>query len=544
MVVAIAVAAWLGGCGDDQGEGGGGSAQTSVSTVGSNGSTSSSSGSGGGDEGTLVMTDTGPVQGTIAGESRVFLGIPYAEPPVGDLRWRPPAPPTPWTDPILATTLGPKCAQLGAIDPTFDATSDEDCLTLNVWAPRVPPSDPAPVLVWIHGGTFIIGSGGEASYDGQRLAEATGSVVVTINYRLGPMGFLAHPALAAEDASHPASGMYGIEDQRAALTWVQNNAAAFGGDPENVTIFGESAGAIGVCMHLVSPPSAGLFHRAILESGTCGVGVTPPRAAAEARGASLVTALGCDVADPMACMRAKTTEEVLTAQPVSAVAIFDPNRWSPHLDGIVLPGDPLDLVEAGSFEDVPVLLGSNADEGTLFFAFGSPVTDEASYLALAEALNPGNGAAIVAQYPSATFGSPQAAATAVIGDAAFVCSARRLARALSAQGAPTWLYHFTRAPDALIPGLGAYHSAEIAFVFGNPLALSPSSPTAAEEPLVASMQGYWGRMARTGDPNGAGAFAWPPYDAVTDENIVLDLDVSSQAGLEQPACDFWDSLVP
>lgn len=519
----------------------GGGDSTGTGTGG--GGAGGSGGGGGNGDPTHVVTDKGPVKGAVMGDTRVFLGIPYAAPPVGERRFKAPAPHDAWTDEIDATARGPACAQLSALSPSFDSSSSEDCLTLNVWAPAAASSSkPAPVMVWIHGGTFIIGSGGDASYDGQKLSEATGAVVVTINYRLGPLGFLALPELASEDPGHPTSGTYGIEDQRAALAWARDNIAAFGGDPANVTLFGESAGGVSTCYHLVSPGSAGLFHRAIIESGACALGLTKSKAAAEDKGQKLVDKLGC-TADPVACLRGKTAEEILLAMPASAVDLSAEGGWGPDIDGVNIPADPASLFAAGTFNKVPTLLGSNEDEGTLFFALGSPVTDDASYLALAEQLAPGKGDAIVAQYPSATFGSAKAAAAAVLGDAGFVCPARRTARLLAKAGVATYLYHFTHAPEgALVAGLGSFHSAEIPYVFGNPFQLLPKSPTEAEEPLLAAMQGYWGRMAVAGDPNGDGAVAWPAYDEEADENIVLDLMVSKQAGLREAECDFWDSL--
>jgi para-nitrobenzyl esterase len=499
---------------------------------------------GGGGDGTLVATDRGSVQGSVAGKTRVFLGIPFAAPPVGDLRWKAPQPAAAWSDVLAATARGPACAQLGALSPKFDSSSSEDCLTLNIWAPAAAGASAAPVLVWIHGGTFLIGSGGEAAYDGQRLSEATGAVVVTINYRLGPLGFLAHPQLKAEDPAYPSSGMYGFEDQRAALAWTRDNIGAFGGDPANVTVFGESAGGFSTCYHLVSPKSAGLFHRAIIESGACASGRTATEVAAEAQGQKLAETLGCDGADGLSCLRGKPADEVLLALPSGAADILGDVRWGPVIDGLNLPDDPRVLLEAGEMADVPTLLGTNANEGTLFFALGSTkVPDDDAYLALVEALAPGHGEEILAEYPSRVYGSPQAAAAASLGDVVFVCPARRTARALAKAGIPAWLYHFTHAPSrALLPDLGAFHSAEIPFVFGNPSALLPNTPTEEEAPLFAAMTGYWGRMSRTGDPNGDGAFEWPAYAASTDENIVLDLTLSKQGGLRAAQCDFWDAL--
>ena len=434
----------------------------------------------------------------------------------------------------------PACAQLGAVTPTFDDTTSEDCLTLNVWAPKNAPTTPLPVMVWIYGGSFVIGSGADAAYDGQKLAEATSSVVVTINYRLGPLGFFAHSDLETEDAAHPSTGMYGFEDQRAAMAWTRANIAAFGGDAAKVTVFGESAGGISACLHLVAPASDGLFDRAIIESGGCaGVSATTS-ADAKTHGDALVTALGCDGADPITCMRGKTTEEIVTALPVTPFDLA--NGWSPNVDGFDLPSDPAVLLASGDIADVPVLLGSNDDEGSLFFAFGNPVTDDATYLAYVEQFYPGQGAAILAEYPSATYGSAKAAAIEAFGDGGFVCPARRTARALANAGRATWLYHFNHAPAALLPDLGAYHSSELPFVFGNAGPISPMSPTAEEAPLVATMQGYWGRMAATGDPNGGGAASWPAYDEINDQNVVLDLTVSEESGRKNVECDFWDSL--
>jgi para-nitrobenzyl esterase len=257
-------------------------------------------------------------------------------------------------------------------------------------------------------------------------------------------------------------------------------------------------------------------------------------------------ALGCDgkpPAETLSCLRGKTTEEVILALPTSAIGLDSTSAsWFPVVDGLNIADHPITLLEAGAFTKVPTLLGSNADEGTIFFALGNAVTDEASYLAAAETLSPGNGSAVVAHYPSATYGSPKAAATVAFGDGFFVCTARRTARALANASVPTYLYHFTYAGEALLPDLGAFHSGEIPFVFGNHTQLLAMSPTEAEKPLLQSMQGYWGRMAATGDPNGDGAFTWPKYDASTDEHVVLDLTTSKGSGLKKTDCDFWDSL--
>jgi hypothetical protein len=320
------------------------------------------------------------------------------------------------------------CPQLSPLNGGFVGGSDEDCLTLNVWSPAEPSETARPVMVWIHGGGFVLGSGGDAAYDGQALSEATGHVVVTLNYRLGPLGFLAHPDLKAEDPAHPSSGNYGLEDQRAALEWVQANIAGFGGDPGSVTIFGESAGGASVCHHLVSPGSAGLFHAAVLQSGPCDLVVEEAEAFASAD--ALAVAVACDADDPLACLRDASPAELLTALPAPSFGVGTAGTsWYPVIDGEVLPSRPSDMLEAGDAVSVPVILGSNADEATMFFQLGgSTVEDEAGFLALAEQAAPGEGDAILAQYPVADYGSYQTAAVAAFSDAGFICPTRRAAR--------------------------------------------------------------------------------------------------------------------
>lgn len=517
-------------------------------TSGSGGSSSSggSGGAGGSAAPLEVATDKGPVKGTLLGATRAFLGVPFAAPPLGDLRWRPPEPHAAWSDTLDASTKGRACSQNAALSGKFDPKTGEDCLTLNVWTPAKPAAGKLPVMVWLHGGGFVLGSGSDAAFDGQALSEATGTIVVTLNYRLGPLAFLALPALASEDASHPSSGDYGLEDQRAALAWVQANIASFGGDPATVTLFGQSAGAISTCMHMVSPKSKGLFQRAIVESGSCTTGNT--QATALALGAQLVEKLGCkDAADPLACARAKPVEDIVAALPSSpAFFLGDGARWFPVIDGWNLPDHPGTLLAAGSFEKVPVLLGSNGDEGSLFLYLAGDagkVPDEAAFLALVEKLAPGHGAEVVTRYPTAMYASAKAAATAAIGDAVFVCPTRRTARALTAAGAAAFLYHFTYAPEGtLLPGLGSFHSSEVEYVFGNPSQLDPKPLSDDELGLSAAIMGYWSRHAAAGDPNRDKAFAWPKYDVTGDENIVLDLGIAKEAHLEEDLCDFWDGI--
>jgi para-nitrobenzyl esterase len=514
---------------------------TSVTT----GSGGGSAGTGGGAAGpTLIQTDKGPVQGAVIGRTRAFLGIPYAAPPVGPLRWKPPQPAAAWTATASATVKGPFCPQLANLSTSPMAGTSEDCLTLNVWTPLAPSSKAAlPVMVWIHGGGFTIGSGSDPVYDGQSLSEDTGAVVVTINYRLGPLGFLAHTALAAEDPAHAASGNYGFEDQRAALAWVKANIAGFSGDAGNVTLFGESAGGISTCLHLLSTPSQGLFQRAIIESGPCAL-ANSTRADEEAQGVSFATALGCtDAATTLTCLRGKAANDLLLALPGKTGLIAGPGvSWFPYADGLDITGPPQALLDAGSFTKVPVIMGTNKNEGTLFFALGVSVPDDASYTALMSSIFSNQGAAIVAQYPSASFASPQAAAAEAFGDGAFVCATRRTVRALTKNGGKAWLYQFQHAVTALFSGLGVFHSSEVPFIWGNPY-LDINLDT-SEQALSQAMRGFWFGLANSGTPGMEETVAWPPYAAASDTNLVLDLTLSTETGLKTAKCDFWDGITP
>jgi para-nitrobenzyl esterase len=519
----------LAGCGDDSGTGGSG---------GSGGS---------GPTGPLVIdTDKGAVEGQLIDETRAFYAIPYAAPPVGDLRWKAPAPAAAWTETRDATKKSKQCAQVAVLGGTFDDNSTEDCLFLNVWTPDEVSSEPRPVMVWIHGGGFTLGSGSDPQYDGKVLSETTGAVVVNMNYRLGAFGYLALPELAAEDSGHPSSGQYGIEDQRAALAWVKTNIAAFGGDPERVTVFGESAGGISTCFHLVSPLSEGLFSRAILESGPCDQAKS--KVDGEAQGEELTTALGCDTeTDLLACMRGKTAAEVGTALGQGPF-LFDGEGadWFPVIDGYNLPEDPPVMLANGDFAKVPVIVGANADEATIFFVLAGEdfaIETEADFEALADGILPGQGPAIVAEYPISDYESAQKAAEAAIGDAGFICASRRTARNINDNGGTAFLYNFSHAPaSALFPGLGAFHSAEVRYVFGTPGQLMPTPLTDDELPLSKAMMSYWYGLTEKGDPNYEGGVQWPAYDAASDSHIQLDMTISAGAGLKKEKCDFWDAL--
>jgi len=446
-----------------------------------------------------VTVDAGTLEGVrdSAAGVLVFRGVPYAAAPVGGLRWRPPQPVVPWSGVRRADRLGRSCMQFQVyddVDPSAAGVS-EDCLYLNVWTAGTGGAR-RPVLVWIHGGGFFAGFGGEERHDGARLAQK-GAVVVTLNYRLGPFGFLAHPALAAESPQRT-SGNYGLLDQIAALRWVQRNVAAFGGDPARVTIFGESAGGTSVGSLVASPLAKGLFRGAILESGT-GIGARIlPRDSAEVRGVRFAAALGAmgtgpDVAAKLRAVSADTLLEVARAESRTP----DGGATTVHrpvVDGWVLPRPVDSALALGAANAVPVVVGSNADEG----------------------------------------------------DEVFGATARAFARLVTRRGARAYLYQFTRVgDDSASRRRGAYHSAEITFVFGRPRPLLASAGrTAYDSTLAEAMSDYWVAFAATGDPNGPPAAGrrprWPVYEPATDAYLELGPEIAPKRELRRAVYDSLD----
>src|SRR5256714_3811632 len=445
-----------------------------------------------------VKIDTGILEGLDTAGVMVFRGIPYARPPVGALRWRPPLPARPWRGVRAAQQLGHNCIQhrpYSDIDP-FAAGVSEDCLYLNVWTSSLPvPGSraPRPVLVWIHGGGFFAGFGGEERHNGARLAKK-GAVVVTLNYRLGAFGFLAHPAFAAESPYH-AAGNYGLLDQIAALRWVQRNIARFGGDPSRVTIFGESAGGMSVGSLIASPLEKGLFHRAILESGTgVNIGVTP-RATAEASALLLAESLGARGVDADAARRLRA----LNADTVLAAFVHRPSdapQFAPVIDGWVLTHAVDSTLMTGTANLVPGIAGTNRDEGDEWM--GAPT--------------------------------------------------RAFARLMSARGVPTYLYIFSRVgEDSANRARGAYHSAEITFVFGRPHPLQADAGSTSYDSAVAdAMSDYWVAFAASGDPNGPPAAGkwprWPRYDPATDALLEIGPEIAPRTMFKRAVYDSPDAL--
>jgi para-nitrobenzyl esterase len=507
-----------------------------------------------------VQLDSGLVSGVKTGEVWVFKGIPYAAPPVGELRWKPPQPVEPWSGVRACTEFAPACPQPaptgGSAFYLSVGRTSEDCLYLNVWSPAKKADEKLPVMVWIHGGSFETGAGSMSVYDGTNLA-GRGVVVVTINYRLGPLGFLALPQLSAESAYH-GSGNYGLLDQIAALKWVKNNIAGFGGDPSNVTVFGESAGAISILDLLVSPLAEGLFQKAIAESGILldrGFGVTTAATLKEAEAAGTAFAQRCGVdmsGDVLGQLRGKTAEELLAAAAGPAENVMNTGLvWKPVVDGDVLVGGlPTELWEEGRRHSVPLLIGTNKDEGNLFLQ-GLTLSTAEYQAQMKRVFGPYAGDAL-ALYLVAKQEDITPMFSRMLTEVGFASTARFAARSMSspvapsasapgAAAAPVYLYEFTRVP--FNNPLGAFHGVEIPYVFGNAHQFSVLGKIEqADLDLSDTIMGYWTRFAATGDPNGQGAPTWPRYDPLSDQHLELGNTITVGSGLYSAACDLADKI--
>jgi para-nitrobenzyl esterase len=458
-----------------------------------------------------VRTDKGAVEGGASsdGKVRIFKGIPYAAPPVGALRWKAPAPAPRWTKVRKATEFGARCMQGRIFDDMVfrDDGPSEDCLYLNVWMPATSAKERLPVMVWIYGGGFSAGATSEPRQDGENLARE-GVVVVSMNYRLGVFGFFSHAELAKESAHH-ASGNYGLLDQVAALQWVQRNIAAFGGDPDNVTIFGESAGSFSVSALMASPLAQGLFQRAIGESGALFSKTrrTKPLTESEEAHEKFADSLGTH---SLAALRAKPAEEILQAALKQELPLFFPN-----IDGYFLPEDVSAIYAGGKQSHVPLLAGWNADEGNFQSFFDKVEPTAQNFTERAQALFGDQAVAFVKLYPADTDDMAKRSAQDYSGDNFIAYSTWKWLEMHAATGkSPLFRYEFDDAPPAAegdtTPSHGAYHSAEIEFVF-QALA-SKKLPWRPEDEKVSDlMSSYWTNFAKTGDPNGPGLPQWPVY---------------------------------
>jgi para-nitrobenzyl esterase len=496
-----------------------------------------------------VAVTGGQIQGAVSDDNPdviAFKGIPFAAPPVGDLRWRRPEPVVAWDGVRDATMPGPICMQGG------NEGQSEDCLFLNVWADRE-SMEPRPVMVWIHGGGFVSGSGSDVLTDGTRLA-LRGVVVVTLNYRLGAFGFMAHPALSAESA-HDASGNYGLLDMAAALEWVRDNAAAFGGDPERVTIFGESAGAGAVVSVMLMPQSRGLFHRAIAESIFINgwdrrlresFGGLP---SGEAQGVAVGEAMGASEDDALSTMRAATPADVSIAVNTAGFAGLG---WAPNVDGWVFPDDPVLMYANGQQHQVPLISGINGNEGSLMAGIAGPVDDVAAFEAYVQTTYSSVAEQALAHYAVSSPEEVKPGVDHLLHDMWFAGPLRTLATS-HARTAPVWQYHFTLVPPTQMgANLGSHHAAEIAYVFGNLIDPSsvpegtPPSPlnvgdwTEADRLVSATMMDHWTQFAATGNPNRDGLTEWPEFDEA-DQHLTFGDPIEVGTGLHVVGFELYDA---
>ena len=520
----------------------------------------------------VVTIGDGQLQGHVDGSVYAFLGVPYAAPPVGDFRWKEPQPAAPWTGVRDASQFGNRCPQNASTTNMTNGSTTEDCLYLNVWTPD-PAASKLPVMVWIHGGGNFGGSAadplplvvggpnaidGGYFYDGASLSR-NGAVVVTLNYRLGIFGFFPHPGLVAEGSK---AGNQGLWDQRFALQWVQTNIAKFGGDPQNVTIFGESAGAYDVCLHVASAPKPPLFEHAISESGGCTTR-QPTLAEAQPLALGVGAELGCGGAgndgggppeggvtdastgdasagDSLACLRGLTTAALLgTREEDTSSGLAE--IFSAVVDGDFLADQPRTLFQDGHTAKVPYLLGSNNDEAMLFELNATPVTDQPG-LTEAIAQDYGDaGATLATLYPLSEFdgGYPnpfQAALTRMKSDQMLICNTYDSAQLSAAQGVPAYTYNFDISAAVF---LGACHGSEMPYVFGTGTQLTAGSPQAAAS---AVMGRYWTRFAAKGDPSGGSDPAWPTFSASSNQRMQFTLQAPSVvANFHASECAYWIS---
>jgi para-nitrobenzyl esterase len=511
----------------------------------------------------IVQTNDGPVQGTVTSTEREFLGIPYAAPPTGNLRWKPPQPATPWTTTLQATSFGSPCIQPASpLTGQTAVNGSENCLFLNVYTPPAGATNLA-VMVWIHGGAFNTGAG--SGYDPSIIVENSNVIVVTINYRLGPFGFLALSGLSAEQ-SNGSSGDYGILDQQAALQWVKTNISNFGGNASNVTIFGESAGGSSVCDQLVSPQAAGLFAKAITESGPCeGTAIpTPTLATNESGGSSFASSLNCtgSASAVVSCMRGLSATSIINEANSGANSLSVLNTtFSPNVDGAVIPQAPATAIKAGKFNKVPVIEGTNLNEGTLFvllsvFATGRAVPlNSFTYAAALDGIfGATNAAKVERQYPVSAKNSADTQLSAVLTDWGFACAANTTDGLLSADTS-TFAYEFSDPNPPALPGitekppdfsLGDNHGSELTYVFQGLLNGETISLTSAQLGLSNQMIAYWTNFAKTGNPNASGVPNWPQFSTSTHDVQSLTSAGNGPSPITtfstEHQCNFWAGL--
>jgi para-nitrobenzyl esterase len=513
---------------------------------------------------TAVPTGAGPITGELLPKPGlcVYKGVPYAAPPVGDLRFAVPQPHKPWTEPLEAVAFSPICWQYPfGLFPAKEPAGSEDCLYMNIWQPTAAAAAKKPVMLYIHGGGFVNGSADQELYYGERLAAYGDVLVVTFNYRLGPFGYFSHPALRKGQNSGSNFGLY---DQLAAMRWVKENIANFGGDPDNITLFGESAGGVSVSLWLLAPQARGMFQKAIVESGPL-VMLNTPQAQADQISMETAALLGCgpDAGDAAACLRALPPEIFFEhvahgfARRDSDDEISNESKrfsFQPSIDGVLVEDKPFALLARGQFpKDVPVVIGMNKDEASIFIMSKKLDTREQFSAALEEDLELIRDRfgmdldvdAMTELFNPDKYESPRQAYSSMFTDMGFVCPSRSMAETLAAAGAPVRMYLFTKSPDekGMAKEWGAFHGAELPFVFGNFSFLGLNFKSKDNTALSKDMIAMWSAFAHTGAPAAQGWPEWPLYTPGGGPYLRIHTQGAIEQDIRPQACRAFEDLI-
>jgi para-nitrobenzyl esterase len=495
----------------------------------------------------IVITKFGLIKGNNNGGILEFLGIPFAKPPLDSLRWKPPQDPDHWNDTLLCQSFKPGCIQkdFQQGSTSYTVKGSEDCLYLNIWTPD--PTASLPVMVFIHGGGNQQGAAGDTSggteiYNGKNLSSRGNVVVVTIDYRLGPFGFLVHPGLETENNKH-ISGNYALMDQIKALQWVHNNISFFGGDTSRVMIFGESAGGLDIGDLLLSPLAAGLFQRACIESAVPSVAAYDSAKSYGIQFVDQFISTGSD-SEKISYMRSLPADSLIKYITNALAGGIVRSPWRPVIDNYVITGTPQQVFTSGNFNKVPLLIGSNADEMSL----SAPQTVYPFMVTalIKNSVPPSDTSEGLTLYPpGSTNSEARDSYVQILTDAQFTATVRRTARWVAAnQSQPVWRYFLTYTQSGILSSAGSYHGIELFYVFNNwenaPLGTGPLF-TAQDDSMQRNMLAYWVNFAATGNPNGQVLAQWPQYVSSTDPYLEMNATpIGTQIGVRTVKCDFWD----
>lgn len=477
----------------------------------------------------VIETEAGLIEGKAGETSLYFKGIPYAEPPVGSLRWQSPVNKTPWEGIYKADEFSKACPQGPSAITGETPDWNEDCLCLNVYRPKE-NIDNLPVMVFIHGGGHVQGSASLPYYDGEWLAQNKKIVLVTINYRLGQFGYLYLPEAGI-------TGNYGTRDQIKSLEWVKNNIENFGGNPDNITVFGESAGAVSVGMILALVPH--LFHKAIIQSGSITFNAESMSAdRASEQGNDFAEEIGCaDADDVAACLKAMPAEKIISVMTGSANIAVAGNRYKPVLDGELFTDTPLNMVIDGDGKKIPLIMGVNADEGTLFF-YSAGIETEEDYLNWVNETFKGLANQVLKRYPATDYEEPWLAAAEILGDVAFVCPTCEILKKLSFYNDNLYQYYFTYVSDtARENGLGAFHGSELSYIFHTFSAVNEKAQQVSE-----NISELWTDFSDNSNPP-CDETIWKPFNSFTQRYLTIDRKLSKGMYLKKRKCAFWGRFI-